>query len=166
MIWGAISLLFVIIFYATLAFQLSHRNAKVDEKDDQDVYFVTEYFGLHHHEPVKLEHSYKSTGSWAGDYMKIFAIKIAHIEESEIGQMQGWVRGDKLLPTIRGSVKFITNFTDRDELRWFPTSEQIFSSAYYVYPVRMVLYGTQPDSVRIMVVRPSDKMVFFAALKI
>ncbi len=114
---GAIFLLFAIIFYATIAYQLSHRNSKVDEKEDQDVRFVTEYFGLRQNEPVKLQHSFKSTGSWAGDYMKMFAIKIAHIEESGIDQMQGCIRGDKLLPTIRNSVEFITNFTDRDELR-------------------------------------------------
>lgn len=126
MIWGAVSLLFVIVFYATLAFQLSHRNAKIDGRDDQDVRFVVECFGLHPDEPVKLAHSHQSTGSWAGDYMKVFAIKMEHLEESEIDQRQDWIRGDTLTPTLRNAVKFVTNLTEKDVLRWFPTSEQIF----------------------------------------
>ena len=165
MIWGAVSLFFIIIFYITLAFQLSNRERQVDAKEDQDVRFVIECFGLDPDQPMKLEHSYHSSGSWAGDYMKVFAVKMAHIEAFNMEQIPGWIRGDKLWPTMRNAVEFITNFTNTDELRWFPTREQIFASTYYVYPVRMVLHGTHPDSVRIMVMRPSDKMVFFAALK-
>ena len=165
MIWGAVSLFFIIIFYITIAVQLSHRERQVDAEQDQDVRFVTECFGLDPAKPLTLEHSYHSSGSWAGDYMKMFAVKMVHIEASKIDQKPGWIRGDKLWPTMRNSVELITNFTNTDDLRWFPTREQIFTSAYYVYPVRMVLHGTRRDSVRIMVMRPSDKMVFFAALK-
>ena len=75
MIWGAVSLLFIIVFYITLAFQLSHRERQIAAKEDQDVRFVTECFGLDPAKPLKLEHSYHATGSWAGDYMKLFAVK-------------------------------------------------------------------------------------------
>jgi hypothetical protein len=166
MIWGAVSLIGIIIFYVTLAYQMSTRKTKIVESDDQDVRFVLECFGRSHDQPMKLAHSYKAPATWSGDYMKAFAMKIAHIEESEIIQRHDVIRGDTLTPIIRSSVEFVTDFTDRDELRWFPTREQILSNACYVYPVRIVLYGTRPDAVHIIVIRPSDQMVFYACVKI
>ena len=166
MIWGAVSLLGIIVFYATLAYQISTRTTRIVESDDQDVRFVLDWFGLSHDQKVNIEHSYHPTGSWSGDYMKAFAIKIAHIEESEIIQKHGVSSGDKLTPIIRNAVEFVTNFTDQSEMHWFPKSEQILSSKYYIYPVRMVLLGTYPDSVHIIFIRPADKMVFYIAVKI
>jgi len=75
-------------------------------------------------------------------------------------------RGDKLTSIIRDAVEFVINFTDESLVPWFPKSEQILSSEYHVYPVRMVLLGTYPDSVHIIFIRPADKMVFFVAVKI
>ncbi len=102
---------------------MSTRRTRIVKSDDQDVRFVLEWFGLSHDQSVKLAHSYNAPPTWSGDYMKAFAIKIAHIEESQIIQRHDVSRGDKLTPIIRNSVKFVTNFTDRDELRWLPTSE-------------------------------------------
>ncbi len=166
MIWGAVSLIGIIIFYVTLTYQMSARKTGTVKSDDQDVRFVFESFGISQDQPIKLEPSDNASGSWSGDYMKVFAVKLAHIEESELIQKLDVIRGDKLTPIIRNCVEFVTSFTDQDELRWFPTSKQIFSDTYYVYPVRTVLHGTLPDSVQVIVIRPSDKMVFFAGVKI
>ena len=73
-------------------------------------------------------------------------------------------RGDKLTPVIRNAVFFVTDFTS--EMHWFPKSEQILSSNYYVYPVRMVLLGEYTDSAHMIFIRPADKMVFYIAVKI
>jgi len=105
MIWGAVSLLGIIVFYVTVAYQIGTRNTRTVESDDHDVRFVLEWFGLSHEHKVNIEHSYNP-------------------------------------------------------------SEQILSSEYHVYPVRMVLLGTYPDSVHIIFIRPADKMVFFVAVKI
>ena len=166
MIWGAVSLLGIIVFYATIAYQIGTRTTRVVKNDDQDVRFVLEWSGLSQDHEVKIEHSYNPTGSWSGDYTKAFAMKLVHIEESEIMQRHGVSRGDKLIPIVRDAVEFVTNFTDDYQMPWLPNREQILSSEYYVYPVRMVHQGLYPDSVHIMFIRPADKMIFFVAVKI
>lgn len=166
MIWGGVSLLGIIVFYGTVAYQLGTRTTRIVEKDDQDVRFVLEWFGLSHDHEVEIEHSYNPTGSWSGDYEKAFAIKLVQIEKPGIMQRHGVSRGDKLAPIIRDAVDFVTNFTDDGQVPWFPKRAQILSSEYYVYPVWMVHQGIYPDSVHIMFIRPADKRVFFVAVKI
>lgn len=75
-------------------------------------------------------------------------------------------RGDNRTPVIRDAVEFVTEFIDDGRVPWIATRAQILSSAYYVYPVRMAHHGIYTDSVHIMYIRPADKMVFIAAVKI
>ena len=166
MLLGAVFLLGMIVFYATFAYQMSTRNTRIVESDDQDVRFVLEWFGLSHDHKVNIEHSYNPTGSWSGDYTKAFAIKMVNLEESEITHKHGVSRGDKLTPTIRNAVLFVANFANETEMPWFPKREQILSANFYVYPVRMVLLGEYPDAAHIIFIRPADKMVFYIAVKI
>lgn len=165
MIWGAVSLLGMIIFFGTVGYQLGIKNAKVED-DDQDVRFVHEWFGLGHDRDAQIVHSHNPTGSWSGDYEKAFAIKLVDLDESEIVQRHGVSRGDELTATIRGAVEFVTDFTDDGRMPWFPKTDEILSKEYFVYPVRMVHQGTYPDAVHILFIRPADKMAFFAAVKI
>ena len=166
MIWGGISLLGIIIFYATIAYQIGTREKRTVENDDQDVRFVLDWFGQRPDEKANIVHSYHPTGSWSGDYTKAFAMKLARIEASELNQQQGMSRGDKLTPVIRNAVAFVLSFTDERQVPWFPKSDQILSNKYYVYPVRMVLLGSYPDSAHLLFIRPADSMVFFIAVKI
>jgi len=87
MTWGAVSLLFVIVFYGTVAYQLGTRTTRIVENDAQDVRFVLEWFGLSHDHEVDIEHSFHPTGSWSGYYENAFAIKLVHFEESQIVQI-------------------------------------------------------------------------------
>lgn len=166
MIWGAITLLGAIAFYASLAYQLNSRTTANVESDDQDVRYVLEWFGLNADIEADVVHSFHPTGSWSGDYTKAFAMRIADIEESALIQKGGVSRGDKLTPIIRNAVEFVSDFTDETQVPWLPKREKVFSSKYYVYPVRVVFQGEYPDSVHIMFIRPADKMVFFIAVKI
>jgi hypothetical protein len=166
MIWGAISLLGIIAFYTTLAYQISTRKSGIVQTEDEDVRFVRRWFGLHDGQKVNIEHSYHPTGSWSGDYMKAFAINIDHMEKSEIIQIHGVSSGDKLTPIVRKAVEFVTNFTDESEIHWFPKREQLLSNKYYIYPVRMVIVGQYPDSAHILFIRPEDNMVYYIAVKI
>ena len=161
-ICGAVYVLSAIILYVTVAFQVRDRTV---DNDDQHVRFVLQWFGLSNDYEVKIEHSYKITGSWAGDYEKAFAIKLLNIEESEIIQRDGVIRGDKVTTLIRDDVETVMNFTDNGKMPWFPKREQILSNEFYIYPVSMVHNNIYPDSIHMMFIRPSDKMVFYYAYR-
>lgn len=161
MVCVAVYVLGAIILYGTVAYQISDRTV---DNDDQHVRFVLQLFGLSHDYKIKIQHSYKETGSWAGDYEKAFAIKLANIYESEIIQKDSVIRGDKLSPAILDAVKFVASSTDNGQMHWFPRIEQILSSEFYVYPVSMVHHDIYTDSVHIMLIRPADNMVFYYAV--
>ncbi|MGB5277390.1 MAG: hypothetical protein WBO73_16855 [Gammaproteobacteria bacterium] len=165
MIWGVISLVGIIAFYVSVAYQIGTRNARTVEAEDQDVRYIVDWFGLNPGQQVDIEHSYNPTGSWAGDYMKAFAIRMAHIDSEAVLHNDGVSRGDELTPILRNAVEFAIGFTGEDPLSWFPAREQILSSAFYVYPVRMNIVGMYPDSVQMMFIRPDDNRVFFIAVK-
>ena len=165
MTWGVVSLLGMLTLIGTVAYQLSMRNTAV-EGDDQDVQFVINWLGPGHVRDATIVHSYNPTGSWSGDYEKVFAIRFVDLDQTEIVQRDGVSRGDELSPVVLGAVEFVSDFTNDGQTPWFPSRARLLSKEYYVYPVRMVHQGTYPDSVDILFIRPADKMVFFVALKI
>ena len=54
MIWGALSLIGTIIFYSTLAYQMSARKMGIIESEDRDVRFVLEWFGQSDDQPENI----------------------------------------------------------------------------------------------------------------
>ena len=95
MIWGALSLLGIFAFFGTIGYQLSMKGDGNLAAEDQDVRFVREWLGLSHDRDIRIEHSHNPTGSWSGDYEKIFAIKLIDFDESIILHREGVSRGDK-----------------------------------------------------------------------
>ncbi|KAA3633388.1 MAG: hypothetical protein DWQ08_01980 [Proteobacteria bacterium] len=164
MLWGALSLVVVIGFYAMLAYQLGRSPHGNVDADDRDVRFVLDWFGSDR--DVELKQSYRSSGSWSGDYTKAFALKLGEIDESEIARRGGVTRGDRLSPVIQGAVGFVTDFIDSESVPWFPRKSGVLTREFYVYPVRMEHIGSYPDSVHIMLIHPTDGLVFYAAVKI
>jgi hypothetical protein len=163
--WGTISHLGIIVVYASVAYQIGTRNTRTVEAEDQDVRYIIDWFGLNSGQQLGIERSFNPTGSWAGDYRKAFAIRMAHLDTEDALHNDGVSRGDELTPIPRNAAEFAISFTCEGPLSWFPRREPILSSAFYVYPVRMNIAGMYPDSVQMMFIRPDDNRVFFIAVK-
>ncbi len=158
MICVALFVIFTIILIGTVYYQVTDRTVG---NDDQHVRFVLDWFGLDDDYEVKIEHSYKSAGSWSGDWTKSFAIKLGKIEESEIIKMDGVIRGDKVTQLIRDEMEMVLRFVNHGKMTWFPKNEQILSSGFYIFPVSMVLNDRFGGTKHIMLIRPVDKMVYY-----
>jgi len=154
-------IMFSMVFYAVLFYQLNKDPYNSIDYEDQDVSLVLNWLEITANE-TEIIHSYHPTGNWSGDYTKLIVINVPNIQESDILQKQGVSRGDKLDQTLKGAVEFITNLSDQNRTPWFPNKEQILSKNFYVHPITRI---DQTDSVHILFIQAEKKLVYFAAIK-
>ena len=170
-IWGAISLIGVLIIAGLAAYHLGPGNrAKRDSASAHDVRFVLNWCQLGDQRIEKVLHSHVSARSLTGDYLDAYAIKISHVELAELTKPAHdfdtrWHRGDQLPKVLDDAVAFVGGWLRRDELGWFPTEKQLRSSEFYVYPWSIYCHGVRPTAAELIFIRPSDKMVFYFGAK-
>jgi hypothetical protein len=68
-----------------------------------------------------------------------------------------WYRGDQLPKVLDDAVSLAggRNFP------WFPSTTELKSAAFYVYPWSIYCHGVQPTGAELIFVRTRDKMVFY-----
>jgi hypothetical protein len=165
LIWGGLSLVVVIVIAATAAYKLGPGNRdKTDSSSPHDVRFVLNWCQLGDHRIEKVLHSHVSARSFTGDHLDAHAIKISHVEITELvkeaDDFSGrWYRGDQLPKVLDDAVGFVGGWVH--ELPWFPSEEQIRTSDFYVYPWSIYCHGIRPTATEIIFLRPSDKMIFY-----
>ena len=164
MIWGGLSLLAVIAIGAFVAFQIGPGNRdKNDSASRHDVRFVLNWCRLGDDRIQKVVHSHVSSRSFTGSHLDAYAIKITHVDPSELdarsGELRRWYRGDRASAIVNDGLEFMGMWLDA--IPWFPKQAELRSSSYYIYPQHIDYHGIKPAGVEMIFVRPSDKMVFY-----
>lgn len=169
-IWGAFSLLVIIAFVGNIVY-VSYFNGnepEINRATPKDVRYVLNLCELGDSRIESVVHSYVSSRDLAGDHLDVFAIKITHLELSELtqtksGRGQRWYRGDEIPTVVNDTYNFMGSWLH--EFKWFPAISELRTAEYYVYPSSIYFDGVRPTAAKLIIVRPSDKMVFFFGAK-
>lgn len=170
-IWGGISLLGVIVIAGFITYRQGYGNRpKSDIATPRDVRFVLNWCRLGDERIDKILHSYESSRSLTGDHLVAYAIKITHVDLSELtsitDESQGrWYRGDKLPQFIDAAVDYVSGYLGWNEISWFPNENELRSEKIYLYPWSVYYHGVRPTAAQLIFIRPSDKMVFYISGK-
>lgn len=152
-----------------IAYRMGPGNVeKTDFADKQDVRFVLNWCGLGDERIEKVIHSYRSARSFTGDHLDAYAIRISHVDVTELTRNQfgsGWYRGDQVEGVIKDALDYVAGWLHEDGISWFPKAGEIRSSDLYVYPQSIYCHGVRPSAVELIFIRPKDKMVFFISIK-
>jgi len=137
----------------------------------QDVRFVLNWCHLGESRIEEVLHSYKSARSLTGDHLDAYAIRISHVDISELKKDQDafgqrWQRGDQAQGVVNNAIEFVTGWLDRDAISWFLTPEDIRSDQIYIFPWSTTFLGTRATSAQLIFIRPKDKMIFYISCKL
>lgn len=169
--WGTISLLGVLALSGFIMYQMQFGNREeTNSVKNEDVRFVLNWCNLGDDRIEKVIHSYRSPRSFTGDHLDAFAIKISHVDPTELtpspNDFRGsWYRGDQLPEILSKAVDFVGGYSDWEQISWFPKEDEIRSDKMFVYLSSVYFHGTYPSAVEIIFVRPLDNMVFYLGAK-
>lgn len=165
-IWGIICVVGLIFVILQMAGQLINRD-KIDKATTDDVAFVLNWSGLGSDRIQEVTHSYSSLMSFTGDHLEAYAIKISGVSLEELNRTSDfgtqWHRGDKLPPHIADAVS--DTGTWKSDINWFPVVEGIRTENIYVWSESVHYSGTRVTAYKIILIRPSDNMVFYISTK-
>ena len=154
-IWGLISAAGLFSLAGLIAYQsFSHS----DHANKKDVRFVLNWCRLGDERIEHVTESYESERSFTGDHLDAYAIKISHVDSSEL-QSNDWQRVDKATGVYKEAIDFMSGWLH--EVPWFPEMDDIRSEKYYIYLWSIDFHGSRPDSASIILIRPEDNMVFY-----
>ena len=168
MIWGVVSLIFVIactILFGIMVYQFGHearvRNDTVSPKQAHEILASCR---LDNQQIIKVVHSYLSDRSFTGDHLDVYAIRIAPINPAKLKTHEsdltrGWYRCDQLPQMLKTAVDFV-NVWGGEAPKWFPKVSDLETPAFYVYPGIIYTSGLRPYSMRLTFLRPADGMIF------
>jgi hypothetical protein len=133
------------------------------------VRFVLNWCNLGDERIEKVLKSLESPVSFTGDYLDAYQIKISQIDIKELKTNDNfglgqWYRGDSLPQLLNEAVSFISGF--QHEITWFPLEDEIKTSNFYIYPWSISCHGVKPDAAKLIIIKPSDKIVYFIGVKI
>lgn len=158
-VWGAFSAIGAITLGGFLVYSFSVGNRDMTgNAENEDVRFVLNWCGLGDERIKEVIESYQSSRSLTGDHRDAYAIKVSHVDESEL-QTEDWQRGDQATGVYNEAIGFMAMWLG-DEIPWFPEIEEIKSDRYYIYLWRVGFQGRRPDSTSLILVRPEDSMLF------
>ena len=144
LIWGTITALGAILVVGVVVYQTTIGNqASHDDANKKDVRFVLNWCRLGEERIEAVLHSYQSSRSFTGDHVDAYAIKISHVDQSEL-QSDGWVRVDHASGVSKDAIDFMAMWLG-DEIAWFPEIEEIRSDKYFIYLWRIVFHGNGRD---------------------
>jgi len=170
-VWGILCFVGMVGIAGLIAYNLGPGNRSSDKTaSPHDVRFVLNWCGLGDARTKEVIHSYRSSRSFTGDHLDAHAIRLTHVEASELKKdtfgTTGWTRCDEATGVLKDAVDFIVGWLPSDEIPWFPQSEELSSAEMYVYPWSIYCHGTRPTSAKLIFVRPKDRMVFYISTKV
>ncbi len=168
-VWGIISALIIIVITIVIASQVTMQKDQVDTATKSDVGFVLNWPGLGAERIQNVVHSFVSSRSLTGDHIDAYAIKIDHVTLDELnktstGLDDQWYQGDKLPQDISDAVSDIS-LSRSDAINWFPSEKEIRSDAIYVWAWNVSYHEATPTAYDLILIRPSDNMVFYISTK-
>src|SRR5262245_6955484 len=164
LIWGAISLVGTLAFVGLCAYQFHEENDKASTKS---VSFVLNWCELGDERIKRVVHSHVSGQALQGDHLDAYAIEITHVEVAELTRETDdsrthWYRGDRMPPIVGNAVALAD---PGQEASWFPRTDELRSSEFYIYPWSMRLHGVEITAADLIFVRPSERMVYYLSFQ-
>lgn len=172
LIWGAFTFAAFLIIGGIVVYQVGPGNRPTNKTASKhDVRFVLNWCNLGDDRTEEVVHSYASSRSFTGDHLDGHAIRVSHLDSSELVYDEGrggsgWYRGDALSGTAQQAIDFAESWLGSSEMPWFPTINEIKSSNMYIYVWSVDMAGTRPNAAQIILARPSDKMVYYFDAKL
>ena len=164
-IWGLLSFAATALFVGFVMFKLGPGNQDTTKTASKsDVRFVLNWCNLGDNRIEEVVHSYRSSRSFTGDHLDADAIRISHVDATELTKDDfgsGWVRCDQADGVLKDAIEFVEGSLHEDSISWFPKADELNSSEMYVYSWSIYCHGTRPAAVKLIFVRPRDKMVFY-----
>lgn len=172
LVWGAISFVAFLVIGGTILYQVGPGNRPTSKTASKhDVRFVLNWCNLGDDRTEEVVHSYASARSLTGDHLDGHAIRVSHLDVSELifderHSGGGWFRGDALTRTAEQAIDFAAGWLGSSEMPRFPTIDEIRSSNMFIYVWSIDMAGTRPNAAQIILARPSDKMVYYFDAKL
>jgi len=175
--WGAFSLVAALFLGAWISYGLTLGNRSSDKPaSKRDVRFVLNNCKLGDDRIEEVVHSYISSRHITGDHLDAHAIRVTHLDASELvfdntyGKTSGWYRGDELTGFPKEVVDFVASWlpqlpSEKTEISWFPTIDEIRSPTTYVWIEYVRTHGTRPFSAQVIFARPEDRMIYYFSAK-
>ncbi len=168
--WGIVCLIGGIAVIGFVGFQLGPGNSDSSNlANKHDVRYVLNWCRLGDDRIEEVIHSYVSSRSFTGDHLDAHAIRISHVNKSELTKDDfgsGWTRGDQVDGVLDDAIKFVEGWLHDENISWFPPSQELRSDEMYIYPWSIYCHGTRPTAVELIFVRPKDRMIFFMSSKV
>ena len=171
LIWGAITFVAFLFFIGWfLNFSTSGKIfvdntglPKINPVHKDDVRFVLNWCRLGADRIEEVVHSYISARSFTGDHLDGHAIRVTHLDTSELAYEESnrvdgsgcWHRGDALSDVAQEAVDFVAMWLPSQEIPWFPTIEEIRSPKMYVFVVKA--QGTY----KVIFANPATRMIYY-----
>ncbi len=160
----ALFVLLLVLFYVAMFGTMIYQSmrAPIVTMDDDDVQYVLDWVGQTD-TPVQLLSSYHPPANWAGDFEKMFTLKIDRKIAESLVLRPDVVRGDQLPADLVSSVEFAMFFTQ--DIAWFPPGSELLSSEYYLWPIHTLAQFDALDSVHLLFISPDSELLFFVEAK-
>jgi len=174
LIWGAVSFVLFLVSGGCIVYSIMPNLGNRPTNtlaSNKDVRFVLNWCNLGADRIEEVVHSYASASSFTGDHVGGHAIRVTHLDASELVYNEGrggggWHRGDALSGVAKDAVDFAILCLTTKEMPWFPTSDELRSPAMYVHIWSVKYAGMRPNSVQVIFANPDTKMVYYLSGKI
>ena len=169
LIWGGVSLMGALILGGIFAYSIGAGNKdKIGEVSRDDARFVLNWCGLGDERIEEVLHSFESSRNITGDHIDAYAIKITHVDISELeedsqSRVDVWYRCDELDGVLKEAVEFSVGWANDPDRPWFPSLEDIQTKNYYIYSWSIDLHGIRPDACKLIFIHPKTLMVYYVS---
>lgn len=154
-------LLLIGLLFAYKGYQISQYGPGEMEADHADVAVVTAVLlGAR----LELLNSYQMSANMAGDIDRGFAARVSGFDWGSLNEETTY-SGDQLPDDLARVIRFNVDNLGGGGLPWFPTVDDILSERYFVYGLVMDVGENWVDAGRILLLRPTDQMVFYSWVK-
>lgn len=164
--WGIFCAIIVVVL--AIAYQYGPGRASNRTASAHDIRYVLNWCELGYERIDEVLHSHITAKSLTGDHIEAHAIKITKIDVSELTNGStgaGWFRVDDATGVIDDALEFVEQWIPSEDIPWFLSESELRSSEVYMYPWGIYYHGTRPTAVKLIFVRPKDKIVFYFAAK-
>ena len=156
----------MLVALAFFAYQFYFGNkAEINNTTTNDVRFVLNWPGLGEERIQSVLNSYESARSLTGDHLDAYEIQTSSISIEELQDINYWTRGDKLNGILKEGVDLVNMFIHSDMIPWFPDKKTVNSNQIYIYSWSILFHNKRATSAKIIFVKPSENMVYYASIK-
>ncbi len=165
LIWGIFSIFAIIMLGIYFLYESTIGNReKIDKATRNDVRFVLNWCEIGDENAIKVLKSYDSPHFFNGDYLTAYKIQIKKIDFEKVLKNSNhpnskWYKSDQLPEILDETIKLID--ANEYHIPWFPNSEKIKSSDFYIYPWSIFTNGISPGGAQIILYNPSENIVYF-----